>query len=124
MTQRMIRIPPCNPHSVAQCTEQLQTATPQPARRHRAYMSFVLNRGRWHCRFHRDDLAKTPISRQFVFSSAEKIYEIARRGDGLIGVESRQALDVAVTLGRGGTWLRLIEEQYAAVVLPKPSPPN
>jgi len=124
MTQRLIRISPYNLHSVAQLTEQLQTETPRPAGRHRAYMSLVLNRGRWHCRFHRDDLAKTPISRQFVFSSAEKIYEIARRGDGLISVESRQALDVAVTIGRGGIWLRLTEDQYAALVLPKPSPSN
>ena len=86
MPQRPIRITPHNLHSVAQLTEQLQTETPPPAGRHRAYMSFVLNRGRWNCRFHRDDLAKTPISRQFVFSSAEKIYEIARRGNGLVRV--------------------------------------
>ena len=37
-----------------------------------------------------------------VFRSAKKIYEVAQRGDGFIDMESREALDEAVALGRGG----------------------
>jgi hypothetical protein len=88
------------------------------------YMSFVGNRDGWHCRFHRDDLRKTPISRQLVFQSAEKIYEAARRGNGLISVESRQNLDEAITTGRGGIWLRLTENQYSALPAPSPERPR
>ena len=91
---------------------------------HRVYMSFVRNANGWHCRFHQDNLAKTPISRQFVFSSAERIYEAARRGNGLIDIESRHGLDEAINTGRGGTWLHLSEDQYSALVMPKPSTPR
>lgn len=84
-------------------------------------MSFVRNANAWHCRFHQGDLAKTPLSRQFVFSSAEKIHEAGRRGNGLVDMDSRDALDEAITTGRGGVWLYLTEDQYSAVVLPKPS---
>lgn len=95
-----------------------------PSAKRRVYMSFVRNRSGWHCRFHQDDLPKTPISRQFVFRSAEKIYEAARRGDGLVGIESGEALDEAVAIGRGGIWLRLTEDQYSALRMTKPSAPN
>lgn len=107
--------------SSGQFVEQVPTRTSQPAQRHRVYMSFVRDGNQWHCRFHQDDLAKTPISRQFVFSSAEKIHEAARRGNGLTDVEPRHALDEAVTIGRGGAWLHLTEDQYSALVMPKPS---
>jgi hypothetical protein len=91
-----------------------------PVQRHRVYMSFVRNEDVWYCRFHHDNLAKTPITKKFVFSSAEKIHEAARRGNGLIDMESRDALDEAVTIGKGGVWLHLTEDQYSALVLPKP----
>ena len=87
------------------------------------YMSFVHNAEGWHCRFHLSDLRKTPISRQFVFQSAEKIHEAARRGYGLISVESRDDLDEAITKGRGGIWLRLSEDQCSALAAPKPAKP-
>jgi hypothetical protein len=86
----------------------------EPARR-RVYMSIVRQLGGWHCRFHQDDLAKTPISRRFVFRDADKIYEAARRGHGFTGMESCQALDEAVARGRGGIWLKLAEHQYRAL---------
>ena len=110
--------------SLGQLMERVRTHTLQPARRHRVYMSFVRNANGWHCRFHQDDLAKTPISRQFVFSSPEKIHEAARRGNGLIHMESRHVLDEAVAIGRGGVWLHLTEDQYSALVMPKPSNPG
>ena len=110
--------------SLVHSMEGIQSHTFQPAQRHRVYMSFVRNANGWYCRFHRDDLAKTPITRKFVFSSADRIYEAARRGNGLIDVESHHALDEAVTIGRGGVWLHLTEDQYSALVMPNPSNPG
>ena len=43
---------------------------------------------------------------------AAKIYEIARRAGNLSSLEDRHALDHAIEIGRGGTWLELNEEQY------------
>jgi len=110
--------------SLGQFTERIPTPVFPPAKRHRVYMSFVRNKKGWYCRFHQDDLAKTPITRKFVFSSAEKIHEAARRGNGLIDMESRDALNEAVTVGRGGVWLHLTDDQYSALVLLKPSNPG
>ena len=85
-------------------------------RHHRVYMSFVRRpAGSWHCRFHKDDLAKTPISKLFVFRDATKIVEVVRRGRGITGIESRQVLDEAVALGRGGIWLELDANQFQAL---------
>ena len=110
--------------SLGQFMGPARTRTFQPSLGHRVYMSFVRNANGWHCRFHQDNLAKTPISRPFVFSSAEKIREAARRGNGLLDMESRDALDEAVTIGRGGVWLHLNDDQYAALIMPKPSNPD
>jgi hypothetical protein len=42
-------------------------------RHHRVHMSFIRGPGgAWHCRFHKDDLAKTPISKLFFFYDAAK----------------------------------------------------
>jgi hypothetical protein len=67
--------------------------------------------GRWNCRFHEGNLARTPISKRFVFRDATKLIEIARRGSGLTGMASHQALDEAVARGRGGIWLELDANQ-------------
>src|SRR5450631_1827629 len=85
-------------------------------RHHRVYMSFVRQAGGvWLCRFHKDDLAKTPISKLFFFRDVAKIVEIVRRGRGITGMESRQALDKAVALGRGGIFLKLDANQLQAL---------
>lgn len=81
----------------------------------RVFMSFVF-RSRWHCRFHADNLGKTPISRQFIFCEVQKIYDLARRGRGFTEKESRDAFDQAIKVGCGGVWLQLSEEQYSALV--------
>jgi hypothetical protein len=47
-----------------------------------------------------------------VFGRPEKIYEAASRGHGFTSIESRQDLDTAVALGRGGIWLELDMKQY------------
>ena len=125
MNKRAVEIALRQVSAQAQLTERLRRPVFRPANPRRIYMSFVRDAGGWHCRFHLDDLRKTPISRQFVFQSAEKIYEAARRGNGLISVESRHDLDEAITIGRGGIWLRLTEDQCSALVAPgltKPGP--
>jgi hypothetical protein len=106
--------------SCGQSKERLQPQTFRPTEPYRVYMSFVRLSDGWHCRFHQDDLLKSPISRRFVFRRAEKIHEAAQRGNGLIDEESCQSLDGPVALGRGGIWLRLTEGQYSALVAPRP----
>jgi hypothetical protein len=81
---------------------------------HRVYMSFVYLNG-WRCRFHDDDLAKTPISSLHIFRTQQKLYEAARRGHGLKDLASARSLDEAIATGRGGIWLDLTDEQYSSV---------
>jgi len=96
--------------------EALSTLPPFELRRCRVYMSFarVRNLDEYSCRFHNDNLAKTPMSRRFIFRS-RRIFEAARRGHGLTALHSRQALAEAVAIGRGGIWLQLTEEQLQAL---------
>lgn len=84
----------------------------RPGIHHSVFMSFVRQADGWHCRFHEGNLAKTPLSKQFVFRSQERIVETASRGLGLTSIESRQAFDEAIFVGHGGIWLKLTEEQY------------
>jgi hypothetical protein len=85
-------------------------------RHHRVYMSFARQAGGiWLCRFHKDDLTKTPISKRFSFRNASTIVEIVGRGRGFTGMESRQDLDGAVALGRGGIFLELDSNQLQAL---------
>jgi hypothetical protein len=114
MNQESGNICPCEVFPANQLSEAPQQQNVWPNRR-RIYMSFVRDKERWHCRFHRDDLGKTPFSKEFVFRSAEKIYEAARRGDGLPSLEAYLELDRALSLGRGGLWLHLTEEQHSVL---------
>jgi hypothetical protein len=79
--------------------------------RHRVYLSFQCRYG-WHCQFLEQDL-KTPLPRKLHFASPDKVVELVERGGGLSNLESRQALDQAIGIGRGGVFLNLTEEQYA-----------
>ena len=74
-------------------------------------MSFQCRYG-WHCQFLEEDL-KTPLPRKLHFASPDKVVELVERGGGLSNLESRQALDQAIEIGRGGVFLSLTEEQYA-----------
>jgi hypothetical protein len=56
---------------------------------------------------------KTPLPRTFTFADAEKPPELARRGEAWGSLESKQALEHAIEMGRGGIYLRLTPEQYA-----------
>jgi hypothetical protein len=79
--------------------------------RHRVYLSFQCRYG-WHCQFLEQDL-KTPLPRKLHFASPDKLVKLVERGGGLSNLESRQALDQAIKIGRGGAFLNLTEEQYA-----------
>jgi hypothetical protein len=74
-------------------------------------MSFMDRKG-WQVQFLEQDL-KTPLPRKLHFASPDKIVELVERGGGLSNLESRQALDQAIEIGRGGVFLNLTEEQYA-----------
>jgi hypothetical protein len=81
--------------------------------RHRVYMSFQCRNG-WHCQFLEQDL-KTPLPKKLCFASPGKVVELVERGGGLSNLESRQALNQAIEIGRGGVFLNLTEEQYSTL---------
>ena len=68
--------------------------------RHRMYMLFQCRNG-WHCQSLEQDL-KTPLPRKLHFKSSEKVIELVARGGGLGNLESKQMLDQANEMGRGG----------------------
>jgi hypothetical protein len=78
---------------------------------HRVYMTFFLRKG-WQVQFFEADL-KTPLPMKLTFTDAEKIRELARRGEAWGDLESRQMLEHTIEMGRGGVYLRLTPEQYA-----------
>jgi hypothetical protein len=66
----------------------------------------------WYCQFLEEDL-KTPLPKTLTFASADKLRELARRGEALGTLENKQALEQAIEKGRGGVYLHLTPEQYA-----------
>ena len=82
--------------------------------RHRVYMSFQDRRG-WQVQFLEADL-KTALPRKLHFASADKVIELVARGGGLGNLESKQMLDQAIEMGRGGVFLSLTPEQYAELL--------
>jgi hypothetical protein len=77
---------------------------------HRVFMTFFYRKG-WQVSFLETD-AKTPLPRTFTFKDPEKIRELARKGEAWGDSESRQMLEYAIEVGRGGCYLRLTPEQY------------
>jgi hypothetical protein len=89
---------------------------------HRVYMSFMDRRG-WQCQFLEADL-KTPLLKRLHFTSPDKIIELVERGGGFPDQESRLMLEQGISMGRGGAFLTLTDEQYARFkrsVGPQPS---
>lgn len=82
-----------------------------PNAHHRVYMSFQ-DRFGWQCEFLEADL-RTALHRRLHFSSSDKIIELVERGGGFRDQESRMMLDQGISMGRGGVFLNLTEEQYA-----------
>ena len=74
-------------------------------------MSFMDRRG-WYYQFLEPDL-KTPLRRKLTFASVDKVVELVERGGGFKDLAERQSFDHGVTIGRGGIYLSLTDEQYA-----------
>ncbi len=72
---------------------------------------YFFKRGSWEVQFLLPDL-KTPLPKKLTFADAEKIRELARRGEAWGTSEARQLLEYALEVGRGGIYLRLTPAQY------------
>lgn len=70
-----------------------------------------MHRDGWFCQFLEEDL-KTSLPRRVTVKSPEKVRQMAERGGSNMNLETRQALDHGIEIGRGGVWLELSEEQY------------
>jgi hypothetical protein len=55
---------------------------------------------------------KTPLPRKLHFISSDKIIELVERGGGFPEQESRLMLEQGISMGRGGVFLSLTDEQY------------
>jgi hypothetical protein len=82
-----------------------------PNARRRVYMSFMERKG-WLCPFLEADL-QTPLPRKLHFASSAKVIELVERAGGFVDQESRLMLDQGISMGRGGVFLSLTEEQYS-----------
>jgi hypothetical protein len=65
---------------------------------------YFFKRGGWQVQFLEADL-KTSLPRKLTFTDPEKIRELARRGGAWRDSESRQMLEYAIEVGRGGAYL-------------------
>lgn len=84
---------------------------------HTVYLHFTSGPNGWQCKFLEADL-KTSLPRTFTFANADKIKELARRGEAWGTLENRQALEHAIEMGRGGLYLKLTPEQYVKLRRP------
>jgi len=73
-------------------------------------MGFMQRDG-WHVYFMLPDL-QTHLPLKLTFSDPQKIVEMALRGGMDTGLETRAALEHGISIGRGGVWLNLAQEQY------------
>jgi hypothetical protein len=84
----------------------------------RVYLRFRRHGSAWKCEFLVDG-SGAPLPRTLTFANPDKITELAKRGDGLPTLESRQMLELGIQAGRGGIFLRLSGEQLANLRSPK-----
>ena len=80
--------------------------------RTRVYLRFSLRGSSWRCEFLPDG-AGAPLPRTLTFASADKIRDLAERGDGLPNLEAKQMLEYGITSGMGGVYLNLSRDQLA-----------
>ena len=90
-----------------------EAGMPPQDRTHRVYVSFQDRHG-WQCQFLEADL-QTPLPKRLHFASSDKLVELVERGGGITDQESRLMLEQGISMGRGGVFLRLTEEQYATL---------
>jgi hypothetical protein len=74
-------------------------------------MSFQDRQG-WQCQFMEADL-KTPLPKRLHFASSDKVVELLERAGGFTDLLSRLMLNKGISMGRGGIFLKLTEEQYS-----------
>jgi hypothetical protein len=72
-------------------------------------------RNGWDCQFLEQDL-KTSLPRKLHFASSDKVIELVERGGGFTDQDARSMVNHGIEMGRGGIFLRLTEEQYAALM--------
>ena len=82
--------------------------------RRRILMNFMLVNGAWSVSFLEQD-ARTSLPRTFVFQDSAKVMELAMRGGADSLSADKQAIQYALGVGRGSTWLNLTREQYATL---------
>ncbi len=113
---RESHLTPQEPFDLAACTRkalnQLRPGHPSESTKHLVFMSFIRKNG-WCCRFCEAD--HTMLLRQIVFRSADKVFETARRGNGLANDIDRMCLQYEIAAGKGGVWLQLTEKQYRSL---------
>jgi hypothetical protein len=66
----------------------------------------------WYCQFLEPDL-KTSLPWTFTFASEDKLRELVERGGGMVDSETRNMVDHAIQMGRGGVYLNHTDEQYS-----------
>ncbi|MGA2753225.1 MAG: hypothetical protein ABSE53_05610 [Terracidiphilus sp.] len=79
----------------------------------RVYLSFQCRNG-WHCQFLEDDL-KTTLPRKLHFASSQKVIELVEHAAGFPDQDARSMVNQGIEMGRGGIFLNLTDEQYAAL---------
>jgi hypothetical protein len=55
------------------------------------------------------------IARKLTFATPDKVVELVERGGGFKDLAERQSFDHGIAIGRGGIYLSLTDEQYAAL---------
>jgi hypothetical protein len=80
------------------------------------YCTFFSRNG-WQVQFCEQDL-RTTLPRTLTFKDAEKIRELARRGEALGTAEAREELENEIEVGRGGFYMDLTPWQYAQLRRP------
>jgi hypothetical protein len=77
---------------------------------HRVLMNFM-DRDGWHISFLESD-CKTSLPLRLTFAKEDKIRDIVEKHGADDGLDSKHALEHGLSIGRGGVWLSLDEEQY------------
>ena len=55
------------------------------------------------------------LPREFAFKTPAKLRELAKRGNCVTDKWDQDGFELGLELGRGGNWLPLTDEQYAAL---------
>lgn len=81
---------------------------------HRVLMNFMESRNGWHVSFLEAD-CQTSLPRKLTFNAPDKIRVMHQRfGSQLL--DDKNALEHGISIGRGGAWLTLNDEQYQKLI--------